>query len=475
MIKNTKNKLLDLTKFLVDIALNWNFTIYIIEFISNDRFRFQFHFIRVLCGYAYRLSHKGDFDRSRFIADRILLLTNDSQILNFLSPIYKLQGDLEKSTEVLTKAYQSRREFAKLYELDKLNLRVFFKSFTPVGHTGLIDIFLKAQILGIIESKKNIILGDLSCFANPCLVKYWENYCSLINNRETVTSLSQITHSIEEHLGSFECLDGRILGLEEFAMETQMQWESKGKSNLLNITSEHKKCGYHVLQSLGIPEGAWFCGLHVREGNDDLRSIRNARIETYQLAIEEVTKRGGWVIRMGDKSMKPYKASGLNYIDYVFSKHQSDWMDVFIWSEGRFFIGTGSGPSAIPICFGKPVAFSNWGPLGHRQWGKIDLLLPKLYVHKKTQIPLTMVERLSSNCAYHESHKALKSMGVDVIDNSPEEIRELVVEMLLKIDLKQNPTLFQIKKKERFASHSIQYKVYPSDLANAFIDRYQNF
>jgi hypothetical protein len=109
-----------------------------------------------------------------------------------------------------------------------------------------------------------------------------------------------------------------------------------------------------------MPEGAWFVGLHVREGTDRMHDVRNSDISTYRLAVEEIAKRGGWVLRMGDRSMRPWP----NTIDYAHSAERKDWMDVFLWAEGRFFIGTGSRPQLIPQTFGKPVAIANWGPLG---------------------------------------------------------------------------------------------------------------
>jgi hypothetical protein len=86
-----------------------------------------------------------------------------------------------------------------------------------------------------------------------------------------------------------------------------------------------------------------------------------------------------------------------------------------------------------------------------------------------------MEERMSYEYAYHESHIALKNSGVTVIDNSPAEIRDLILEMLAKIGLNQTLSAEQKRQKKRFAECSIAHKIYPSDLANAFIDRYPNF
>lgn len=459
----------------IDYLLKSNAVITLLVFFARKSKTLHKSSIRALCGYTYRLSLNGDFLRAKDITDRVLALTNDSKVLNFLSPIYRLQGNFKKSIEVATKAEQLRYDFAKISQLDQLNLRIFSRSFTPVGHTGIIDIFIKAQLLGIISQRNNVIVGKLESFANPALVQYWDSYCSIINSPETVNQLTQFSYPIEELLSLIQLNDGRLVQLEQFAMEVQMRWESEKRSHLLHLRDQHKEKGYQILHKLGMPKGAWFCGLHVREGGDALRSIRNADISTYDAAIEEISRLGGWVIRMGDKSMHKLQSSNPCLIDYVHSEHQSDWMDIFIWSEGKFFLGTGSGPSAVPLCFGKPVAYSNWGPLGHRQWGKDDIYLPKLYIHESSGIPLTMEERMSDKYAYHESHIALKDSGIAVIDNSPEEIRDLILEMLAKIGLNQTLSAEQKRQKKRFAECSIAHKIYPSDLANAFIDRYPNF
>jgi putative glycosyltransferase (TIGR04372 family) len=469
------NIIKEILKYFVDMLLRCNLAIVLLNKFTDQYPSLKPIYLRALCGCAYRLLNQGKFILSSEMADKICQITSESEILHFVAPIYRLQGNQLKSIHVSKKAEELRSLKAKNLKLDKLNLRVFSRSFTPVGHTGVIDIYLKAEILGLIEKKTNVIIGEDKNFANPNLMQYWKKYCSIINDPDTAKALSKLTYPIEELLCLLKFKDGSFISMEEFSKEVQLKWEAAGNLNLLQITDEHKIEGHKTLEKLGIPKGAWFCGLHVREGTEHLRAIRNADIDSYYLAIEEITKQGGWVIRIGDRSMKPFKAPGMNYIDYVFTEHQSDWMDVFIWAEGSFFLGTGSGPGAIPICFGKPTAWSNWGPLGSRQWGKIDLYLPKLYVYKGTGAIVCMEERLSSSCAHHESYRGLEAIGIKVINNSPEEIRDLVVEMISQTRGIPQYTEEQLLKKRKFADACLRHNIYPSNLATSFIDRYPDF
>ena len=96
-----------------------------------------------------------------------------------------------------------------------------------------------------------------------------------------------------------------------------------------------------------MPPDAWFVALHVRESgfwkslDTKFPNNRSADIATYLPAIREITRRGGWVIRVGDAEMGALPPME-HVIDYAHSPAKSDWMDVFLYGGCRFFIG---GPS----------------------------------------------------------------------------------------------------------------------------------
>jgi putative glycosyltransferase (TIGR04372 family) len=254
------------------------------------------------------------------------------------------------------------------------------------------------------------------------------------------------------------------------ARTAQLQWDAEARGPLLQLSSEHRDRGYRLLRELGVPEGAWFVGLHVRDGPDRL-NLRNADIATYYLAIEEITNRGGWVLRMGDHSMRPLP-SFRNTIDYAHSAQRADWMDVFLWAEGRFFIGTGSGPQLIPSTFGKPVAIANYGPIATIVCGKDDILLPKQYWFENKGRHLTLAERMWPEYAFLESIPAFAKVGVRVVDNTPEELRELAVEMMDRLEGQHKETERERIMQSQFAELAATRQFYPVKVARAFLSRY---
>jgi putative glycosyltransferase (TIGR04372 family) len=336
----------------------------------------------------------------------------------------------------------------------------------------MLDTYIKGEILGLIPKRTNVILGAPENFSNPAYVRYWGKYFSVLTEPRTVSLLAPMSDRLQEHISVVRTGTGpRSFGA--FAREVQLQWEAEQRDPLLALSAEHRERGYRLLHDLGVPDRAWFVGLHVREGKERMRDLRNADITTYRLAIEEIARRGGWVLRMGDRSMRPLP-SWPNTIDYAHSGKREDWMDVFLWAEGRFFIGTGSGPQVIPMTFGKPVAIANHGPMSLLVFGKDDILLPKPYFHENDGSCLTMQERLRSEYRSVESINAFAAMGIRVIDNSPEELRDLVMEMMGRLDGRHADTKRERESQVRFAELAAAKEFYPVRIARAFVSRYPN-
>src|SRR5256885_8476241 len=61
-------------------------------------------------------------------------------------------------------------------------------------------------------------------------------------------------------------------------------------------------------------------------------------------AVQEITRRGGWVVRLGDPTMEPFPPTPA-VIDYAHSRLKSPATDVFLCGACRFFIGVASGRS----------------------------------------------------------------------------------------------------------------------------------
>jgi putative glycosyltransferase (TIGR04372 family) len=398
-------------------------------------------------------------------------LHRDDQIFHRIASIYFLNGRYQDARRLFQKVEERRREVARELQYDRLNLRFFPRAgFSNIGPLGMLDTYAKAQILGIIPKRTNIITGAPEEFANPAYLRYWMKYFSLISHPRTISLLAPISCCLEERSNMMWCGGGGMRGLVAIAREAQLQWEAEGRRPLLELSAEHRERGCRMLRELGVPQGAWFVGLHVRDGSDRL-NLRNADIGTYRLAVEEIARRGGWVVRMGDRSMRPLPPWP-NAIDYAHSRKREDWMDVFLWAEGRFFIGTASGPQVIPTSFGRAVAITNYGPIANLLCGKEDILLPKHYWHEAEARYLTIAERMAPEYAFQESIQALAKFGIRIIDNTAEELCELVAEMLDRAEGRHAETEEESALQQRFAEIAAKYEFYPIKIARAFISRH---
>lgn len=359
-------------KIIKKILNNRNFfkLIFKIKFIAGNNILSK----KILLKYTFFLSENGSVLYSIIIGKYVL----GKYKLNFkdvdsLSTIFMLQGLSKKGMELKLLAKKLKENEIIDKGLQNLKYRIFTSNlFRPIGHLGLIDIFIKGEKVGLLEKKVNIIMGSSQDYSCPSLLEYWRRVFENAGSQgDKLPELVERNLSLfEANFEIFDNLEGGIYKLEEFGSKVQQLWELRERHGLLNLSDSDFKYGQERLQRMGVPKNAWFCGLHVRETSGALRDVRNADVSTYSKFCEEVSLRGGWVLRMGDASMNPVKLGG-NFIDYVHSGFMNERMNLFLWASGLFFTGTGSGPANIPTCFGKPVLMTNIGPLMSRLWGVI--------------------------------------------------------------------------------------------------------
>jgi len=209
----------------------------------------------------------------------------------------------------------------------------------------------------------------------------------------------------------------------------------------ISFNEEEELRGKKILDEFGIPEDAKFVCLIVRDSayldrykNQTLRDFsyhnyRDGDINKYLLAAEELANRGYYVLRMGVKVHKPLKSSNLKIIDYANSKMRSDFMDIYLGANCTFCISTSCGFDAIPYVFKKPIAFI-YMPIGYMEVeNEKNLLLTKHHLNKINKSTLTLSEIFSSNVAFSLYSEEYKNNDIELQENTPEEIKNLVIEM----------------------------------------------
>jgi putative glycosyltransferase (TIGR04372 family) len=249
---------------------------------------------------------------------------------------------------------------------------------------------------------------------------------------------SQLTPSerfaMTDDFWEFEFPDGQVLGYTHAADRIQKDWEAQQRPPLLSLDEGERQFLKKALHVLGVPEGAWYVCLHVREPgfhkgwNTLYPSMRDANIDDYIPAINLIVSQGGWVIRMGDASMKPLPALP-NVVDYAHSTLKTPMADIILALGCRFFLGTNSGFATIPAIYGVRCVFSNWLPIGLPLWPSQDLVLPKIFWDERLQRHLSLEETFASGLAFIQNWSDLPE-GIKLCENSADEICQLTAEAL---------------------------------------------
>lgn len=308
--------------------------------------------------------------------------------------------------------------------------------FIAIGHIAHLDTLLKHRLLvGAPTVNYQSVIPFQLKLPNAYLLDLWEPLLTPIEARKAPRLRLDDVVILQDEFWSLRFSPKETLNYYKAGARVQREWMAANRGPLLALPEAEAERGWLQLEKLGVPAGSWFVCLHVREAgfHNAWHTInpgtRNADPSTYSQAIEAVVARGGFVIRVGDTSMSPMKdVPGL--IDYAHSEAKSEWMDIFLCAECRFFIGTNSGLGLIPPVFGIPCVLTNWSPIAIPNWYPQDLFIPKLVRSVLENRVLTFEEMFCTRVGWAQFEKYFKENGLEVVDNSPEELRDLVVEML---------------------------------------------
>jgi putative glycosyltransferase (TIGR04372 family) len=298
------------------------------------------------------------------------------------------------------------------------------------------DWYLKQVALGEREATRPILLlRSKGTGVNLALLDIWREHFDVIDGGWRFAILRQFKYIPELTINGGDGVVA-ITGAADYARVLD-KWGSRPP--LVKLPSQQEQAGRDVLARLGVPGGAWFVCLHVREGgysprDEFIHSHRNSDISTYKQAAQEIARRGGWVIRMGDASMTPLPTGSdrwPNTVDYALSDSKSFAADVFLCARTRFFLGDTSGLFMVSAIFGIPCVLTNVIPHGMGM-GPTDIAIPKILEREAHR--LSFPDILSSDIGYFRMAELYRDANLTVIDNSPDEIHAVAVEILDRIE-----------------------------------------
>lgn len=372
-----------------------------------------------------------------------------------ISAILSQKGVFYLSARALSKfllwAYGSCISFVMLPVCSFFKLRFVTVSECAIGHLGIeMDCYLKEGLLGLRPKYSTILLAPPYKIANRHLLGYWKKYF-----KRTVTSglaCRLLLPLVENRRTGYKtyrfCFSDD--GTPSFP---SVQKLCKDMPPLLAVSDEDRERGWQCLRKLGLKEGDWFVALHCRQDGFTGKAEcgpRNADINSYSKAIDAIIRRGGWVVRLGDKNMPALQKKD-RLVDYAHTDFKSEWMDIFLCAECRFFLASHSGVYNIANIFGKPAAVTNWAHwAGILSYGPGDITIPKLAWSDRENRFWNFKEILSRS---NTEFTTLYENGMlRMIDNTPEEIESLVEEMFARLEGKEVYTHEDERLQERFKS-----------------------
>jgi len=213
------------------------------------------------------------------------------------------------------------------------------------------------------------------------------------------------------------------------------------KSNIhLQFTPNEEATVQKELINMGVHIGSTFIGLIARDSsylkkvsptrNWSYHNYRDSNIENYLLAAEELSRRGHFAIRMGAHVNKALKSNDPKIIDYATKGYKTDLLDIYIPARCHFFISGNTGLDALPVIFRRPLILVNLLPLEMvRGWLPNNLRLFKKHWLKEEKRFMTFREIIKSGAGKFLHAEEFDKQGIELIENTSEEIRDVVIEM----------------------------------------------
>ena len=221
----------------------------------------------------------------------------------------------------------------------------------------------------------------------------------------------------------------------------------------LYLTLSEKKKGYSFLKKLNIKDKEYIC-FHVRDPMYLRRLVltlrrtihpskltsrrhdyRNSDIVNCLPAMERLAEMKYHIFRMGDAVEKELISQNTRIIDYANNGMRSEFLDIFLSVNCRYFVSASSGMNAIPIIFGVPLLVINLIPLEYIPFNQEEtIFIPKKLWFIDEHRFMKFGEIFESGAGRFLHTEQHEKMGVEVIENTPEEIRDAVLEMEARLN-----------------------------------------
>jgi len=274
------------------------------------------------------------------------------------------------------------------------------------------------------------IFGYLKPVCNNQLLKMWKRVLPAKINRIAyyVWWLNNIIPGGDKHVIRTANSDRDIHGLME-------------KSEIhLYFTQEEEAEARAGLRKMGIKNGTPFVCLAVRDsaylekhysGRDfSYHSYRNCNIQNYRDAAEMLVDRGFTVVRMGSVVEETMQTHNPRIIEYASRGFRTELLDIYLSAKCSFFINGMAGIQSLPMVFRRPIIHTEHVPFEYvMSWSSKSITIFMKYWLKNERRLMTFREIIESGAGRYLYTQQYEEHGIQLIDNTPEEITAVTMEM----------------------------------------------
>ena len=165
----------------------------------------------------------------------------------------------------------------------------------------------------------------------------------------------------------------------------------------------------------------------------DYHNFRDSSIANYIDAAKKMNTLGVQAVRLGKEVSEKINVSNNKIFDYASSGDKSDLFDIYLMSKCKFIFGAVTGFIQLGVIFKKPTVLVNSVPLLNFYRGNAfdpsfidNIFIFKKYKCKKRNIFMPISEMLKYEFFYTKQYA---ESNIEVIENSSEEISDVVLEM----------------------------------------------
>ena len=209
---------------------------------------------------------------------------------------------------------------------------------------------------------------------------------------------------------------------------------SQAKKDLLKMKiSEQDK---YILM---INRGPRFLSEGLPEGKNidfSYHNYRDCSINDFIPMAEMLVSRGNTVIRVGHLVSDVMKNKNPKIIEYDSRGFRTELLDIYLPAKCRYIVGSDTGYLAVPGWnFRRPMVYVNFSQLEYIEpWLSSWLFIFKKYWLKSEKRLMSVKEIFESGVGKFHKTTDYKKSGIELINNTSEEITDVVDEMEKRLD-----------------------------------------